>query len=165
MAREVYRPRGDIAPGRYGPRAADLTNLALIEREIKKRRKHVPAREIVRRSGHALQQLMPCWMMSPGAVAQFLPPGQIEFDLLVVDEASQVRPEDSLGSLARAKQVVIVGDSKQMPPSDVFWMQSDPDEEEEDDAAPAEEFESVLDAGALVVVDDARARARVLPLT
>ena len=145
VAREVYRPRGDIAPGRYGPRAADLTNLALIEREIKKRRKHVPAREIVRRSGHALQQLMPCWMMSPGAVAQFLPPGQIEFDLLVVDEASQVRPEDSLGSLARAKQVVIVGDSKQMPPSDVFWMQSDPDEEEEDDAAPAEELESVLD--------------------
>ena len=145
VAREVYRPRGEIAPGRYGPRAADLTNLALIEREVRKRRKHVPARELVRRSGHALQQLMPCWMMSPGAVAQFLPPGQIEFDLLVVDEASQVRPEDSLGSLARAKQVVIVGDSKQMPPSDVFLMQSDRDEEEEDEAAPAEELESVLD--------------------
>lgn len=145
VAREVYRPRGEIASGCPGPRATDLTNLALIEREIKKGQKHVPARELVRRSGHALQQLIPCWMMGPGAVAQFLPPGRIEFDLLVVDEASQVRPEDSLGSLARAKQIVIVGDSKQMPPSDVFSVHAERDEDDEDEASPAEELESILD--------------------
>ena len=145
VAREVYRPRGEIAPGRQVGRAADLTNLALIDREIGKQKRHVPARELVRRSGHALLQLMPCWMMGPGAVAQFLPPGRIEFDVLVIDEASQVRPEDSLGSLARAKQIVIVGDSKQMPPSDVFSVHVERDEDDEDEAAPAEELESVLD--------------------
>ena len=145
VAREVYRPRGEIAPGRQVGRAADLTNLALIDREIGKQKRHVPARELVRRSGHALQQLMPCWMMGPGAVAQFLPAGRIEFDVLVVDEASQVRPEDSLGSLARAKQIVIVGDSKQMPPSDVFSVHVERDEEDEAEAGPAEELESVLD--------------------
>jgi very-short-patch-repair endonuclease len=145
VAREVYRSRGQIAPGRQVGRAADLTNLALIERELKKQRKHIPARELVRRSGLALQQLMPCWMMGPGAVAQFLPAGGIEFDMLVVDEASQVRPEDSLGSLARAKQVVIVGDSKQMPPTDVFSVHAEHDEDDEDETGPAEELESVLD--------------------
>jgi very-short-patch-repair endonuclease len=145
VTREVYRPRGEIAPGRQVGRAADLTNLALIDREIGKQKRHVPARELVRRSGHALQQLMPCWMMGPGAVAQFLPAGRIEFDVLVVDEASQVRPEDALGSLARAKQIVIVGDSKQMPPSDVFSFHGERDEDDEDEAGPAEELESILD--------------------
>ena len=145
VAREVYRSRGQIAPGRQVGRAADLTNLALIDREIRKQKRHVPARELVRRSGRALQQLMPCWMMGPGAVAQFLPAGGIEFDMLVVDEASQVRPEDSLGSLARAKQVVIVGDSKQMPPTDVFSVHAEHDEDDEDETGPAEELESVLD--------------------
>ena len=145
VTREVHRSRGEIAQGRYGPLAGDLTNLALIEREVKKQRKHIPARELVRRSGLALQQLMPCWMMGPGAVAQFLPAGGIEFDMLVLDEASQVRPEDALGSLARAKQVVIVGDSKQMPPTDVFSVHAEHDEDDEDEAGPAEELESVLD--------------------
>jgi len=145
IVHEIYRPLRDIAPGVQVGRAADLTDLALIERELNKKKRHVPARELIRRSGQALRQLMPCWMMGPAAVAQFLPPGQIEFDLLVVDEASQVRPEDALGSLARAKQVVIVGDSKQMPPSDAFSIQIEPDEEREDEAAPAEELESILD--------------------
>jgi very-short-patch-repair endonuclease len=145
VTREVYRSRAQIAPGRQVGRAADLTNLALIDREIRKQKRHVPARELVRRSGRALQQLMPCWMMGPGAVAQFLPAGGIEFDMLVVDEASQVRPEDSLGSLARAKQVVIVGDSKQMPPTDVFSVHAEHDEDDEDETGPAEELESVLD--------------------
>ena len=145
VTREVYRSRREIAPGRQVGRAADLTNLALIDREIGKERGHVPARELVRRSGHALQQLMPCWMMGPGAVAQFLPAGRIEFDVLVIDEASQVRPEDALGSLARAKQIVIVGDSKQMPPTDVFSVHAEHDEDDEDEAGPAEELNSVLD--------------------
>ena len=58
--------------------------------------------------------------MSPISVAQFVPPGSVEFDLLVIDEASQVRPEDALGLVARAKQIVIVGDNKQLPPTSFF---------------------------------------------
>jgi len=53
--------------------------------------------------------------MSPLSVAQFLEPGAVEFDLLVIDEASQVQPVDALGAVARCKQIVVVGDDKQLP--------------------------------------------------
>jgi len=83
-------------------------------------------------------------MMGPGSVAQFLPPELIEFDLLIMDEASQIRSEDALGSLARAKQVVVVGDSNQMPPSDIFTTNLDESDDDDDEAAVAD-MKSVLD--------------------
>ena len=55
--------------------------------------------------------------MSPLSAAQFLPPGSVEFDLLVIDEASQLRPEDALGLVARCRRIVVVGDKKQLPPT------------------------------------------------
>ena len=88
--------------------------------------------------------------MSPISVAQFLPPGLIEFDLLLIDEASQVKPEDALGSIARAKQIVVVGDQKQLPPTTFFDRLTDNapeevgDEGEEITTAKATEMESVL---------------------
>ncbi len=145
VGRAVYRSQFGIDRGGERGRVRDLTDMALIEHELARQRGGIPVRELVRRSGRALQQLMPCWMMGPGAVGQFLPPGQIKFNLLVIDEASQIRPEDSLGSLARADQIVIVGDSKQMPPSDVFSVHAERDEDNEDEVTPVEELESVLD--------------------
>ena len=68
----------------------------------------------------AVQRLKPVFLMSPLSVAQFLPPGRLTFDLLVIDEASQVAPEDSLGIVARAKQIVVVGDHRQLPPTNFF---------------------------------------------
>jgi superfamily I DNA and/or RNA helicase len=58
--------------------------------------------------------------MSPMSCSQYLAPGKIEFDLIVMDEASQIRPEDALGAIIRAKQVVVVGDPKQLPPTAFF---------------------------------------------
>ncbi len=55
--------------------------------------------------------------MSPMSVAQYLQPGEFEFDLVVIDEASQVKPEEALGTLMRASRAVIVGDPKQLPPT------------------------------------------------
>ena len=72
------------------------------------------------RAGQTIQKIKPIFLMSPISVAQFAPPGALEFDLLVIDEASQVRPEDALGVIARAKQVVVVGDVKQLPPTNFF---------------------------------------------
>ena len=66
-------------------------------------------------AGSAVQRLKPIFLMSSLSVAQFLPPVALIFDLLVIDEASQVAPEDALGVVARAKQVVLVGDDKQLP--------------------------------------------------
>jgi Protein of unknown function (DUF4011)/AAA domain len=92
----------------YG-KVRDFTEASLIKREINKKRAHVPIRQLVRRAGNALKALKPCFMMSPMSVAQYLVPGQVEFDVLVIDEASQVRPQDALGAVARAKQMIIVG--------------------------------------------------------
>ena len=79
-----------------------------------------PLREIIFRAGKAIQLMKPCFLMSPLSVAQYLTPNEIEFDLLIIDEASQMYFEEALGSLLRCKQYVIVGDENQLPPSSFF---------------------------------------------
>ncbi len=133
--RSIFRKHGEAPSGQRRGSTKDFTEMSMLHHEMSKQTRHVPVRRLVRQSGSALKYLMPCWMMGPQAVAQFLEPEKVEFDLLIIDEASQVRPEDALGSLARAKQIVIVGDSKQMPPTDVFQALGvhDDDEEVEDE--------------------------------
>ena len=88
--------------------------------------------------------------MSSLSVAQFLPPGRISFNLLVIDEASQVSPEDALGVVARANQIVVVGDDKQLPPTNFFKMVNAGNDYEEEDTEEAlrpdrpSDFESIL---------------------
>ncbi len=77
-------------------------------------------RKLISDHGEDIQKIKPVFMMSPISVAQFLEPGRIRFDLLLIDEASQVRPEDALGAVARSKQMVVVGDDKQLPPTTFF---------------------------------------------
>lgn len=102
-----------------GPKK-DWTGLALIHNEVDKQKGHLRIRDCLQRAGKAVQQLMPCFMMSPLSVAQFLEPGSLKFDLLIIDEASQLRPEEAIGAAARAKQIVVVGDPKQLPPTNFF---------------------------------------------
>lgn len=121
------------------------TDLCLIENECSKIKRHVPIRDLVSRAYGALQALKPVWLMSPTSVAQFVPPGTAEFDLIVVDEASQMTPEMAVGALARAAQVVIVGDPKQLPPTNFFKNRADAvDDDDEDDGLDVES-ESILD--------------------
>ncbi len=94
--------------------------MRVIRGEVAKRRSQIAIRRLFERAGTAIQRIKPVLLMSPISVAQFLPPGVLTFDLLVIDEASQVRPEDALGAIARAKQIVVVGDKKQLPPSSFF---------------------------------------------
>jgi very-short-patch-repair endonuclease/DNA polymerase III delta prime subunit len=96
------------------------TEKALIKNEIIKQARLAPLRSLFQRSGNALQSLHPCWMMSPASVAQFIPSNSIRFDLIIIDEASQMRPEEALGVIARGKQLVVVGDPMQLPPTDFF---------------------------------------------
>ncbi|MBK5964029.1 hypothetical protein CCR95_08000 [Thiocystis minor] len=133
-----------VPPGSTGAKASDFTELALLQRECGKKKRHIPLRQLVQRSGNALVALKPCFMMGPMSVAQYLAPGQIEFDLVVMDEASQMKPQDALGAIARGRQVVIVGDPKQLPPSSFFDRVVDDDEDEETTAI--EESESILDS-------------------
>ncbi|WP_293915387.1 DUF4011 domain-containing protein [Deinococcus sp.] len=80
-------------------------------------------RALMTEAGSAIQQLTPVFMMSPLSVASYLPRGELKFDLVIFDEASQIRPEDGLGAIARGQQVIVVGDEQQLPPSDFFASQ------------------------------------------
>ncbi|HEX7637164.1 MAG TPA: DUF3320 domain-containing protein [Burkholderiaceae bacterium] len=122
--------------------------MKIIRGEIGKKRGHLAIRRLFERAGTAVQRIKPVLLMSPISVAQFLPPGALSFDLLVIDEASQVRPEDALGAIARAAQIVVVGDKKQLPPSSFFdRVLSDGDDERDDDDG-AEAAEADLLGGA-----------------
>ena len=115
---EVARAHWD---GISRPRGEDMGEaVALLKHEMQKKRRHLPLRQLLNRAGHAIQAVKPVFMMSPLSVAQFLRPGGLEFDMLLIDEASQVRPVEALGAAARCRQIVCVGDDKQMPPTQFF---------------------------------------------
>lgn len=146
-ADEVGRAHVDGRPaGSAGP-------VGILDDETRKSRNLKPVRKLMELAGNAVQAFKPVFMMSPLSVAQYLPPGLIRFDILVIDEASQIRPEDALGAIARCDQVVVVGDDKQLPPTNFFnRMINDTDEEEDDDGmpdgvprrAPLKDIESIL---------------------
>jgi very-short-patch-repair endonuclease len=126
-----------IEPGVNRGKPSDFSDLALVRRQIAMQKRHLSLRELFRRAGTAVQALKPCFMMSPMSVAQFLDPAGLRFDLVVMDEASQVRPEDAIGGIARGSQVVIVGDPMQLPPSS-FFEKVDRDEVLDDGSDEAE---------------------------
>ncbi|MBK8770375.1 MAG: DUF4011 domain-containing protein [Rhizobiales bacterium] len=136
--------------GQEMPRGS-MGQMGIIRGEIGRQRGLMPVRKLMARAGSVLQQIKPVMLMSPLSVAQFLPPGSVTFDLLVMDEASQIKPEDALGAIARCRQLAVVGDKKQLPPTSFFdRMMNDEeiDEDEEDSAAAvlpsAIEMESIL---------------------
>ena len=133
-----------ITAGRSYGRRSEYTELSLLNHEVELTRPRTPLRDVVHRAGSALQSLKPVWMMSPTSVAQFIRPGELQFDLLIVDEASQMRPEFSISCLLRADQFVVVGDANQLPPSDHFQVASSHDEED-DGVGVDDNTESILD--------------------
>lgn len=130
-----------------GPRGT-WTEGALIDNELSKKKRHIPIRDLTKRAGRALQAMKPVWMMSPSSVAQYVQPGTVTFDLIVIDEASQMRPEYAVSSILRGRQLVVVGDSRQLPPTDFFQttltgMGAGDDGDDED--ALTVDTESILD--------------------
>lgn len=108
--------------------------MGVLLREFQKKTRHMPIRKLMTKAGHVIQALKPVMMMSPLSIANFIEPGQLSFDLVVFDEASQVRPVEAFGALMRSRQAVVVGDSQQMPPTSFFDKAIDAsDIEEEDD--------------------------------
>jgi very-short-patch-repair endonuclease len=106
--------------GIRSPRTREMTELALLAQCINMQKRHPAIRDVTARAGKALQALKPCFMMGPLSVAQYLAPGALNFDLVIMDEASQIRPEDAIGAVARGGQLVVVGDDKQLPPTSFF---------------------------------------------
>ena len=78
------------------------------------------------------------------SIASFLPPSSVHFDLVIFDEASQVKPVDALGAILRGKQLVVVGDSKQMPPTRFFDSLGGGSDDLDDDDNRLADLESIL---------------------
>jgi very-short-patch-repair endonuclease len=114
---------------------------ALLNRELNKKSRHQPLRKIFAGMPTLMARIKPCLLMSPLSVAQHLDTEFPPFDLVVFDEASQIPVWDAIGAIARARQAIIVGDPKQLPPTS-FFSRADDDEEIID--AP-EDLESILD--------------------
>ena len=106
----------------------------------------MPIRQLLSAAGGLVQRIKPCFMMSPLSVAQFCDPKMIQFDVIVFDEASQIRPEDALGALLRAKQAVVIGDTRQLPPTRFFdgIVESTGEEDENDFTTSIVDVESIL---------------------
>ena len=133
----------NIVPAGTNGRVSEKTEMRLIQNEIRKQKRHLPIRQTLKRASKAIRALKPCYMMSPLSVSQFIDPMQEPFDLMIMDEASQIFPEDSLGAIARAKQVVVVGDPNQLPPTNFF--SSSMKEDDIQDETVVTSAESILD--------------------
>lgn len=92
--------------------------VAELLREIQKSENPRSLREIIVQYADLLQEIMPCFMMSPMSVSTYLDPEKMRFDTVIFDEASQLLPQECFGAIYRSSQVIIVGDSQQMPPRD-----------------------------------------------
>ena len=125
---------------------------ALVRKEAAKKRRHLSVRQLLSRAPNVLSALRPCWTMSPILAAELIPADLKLFDVVIFDEASQIPPAEAIGSLARAPQAVIAGDSRQLPPTSFFGRSAGDEEEEvEDDLSLTSDIESLLDAtGALL---------------
>ncbi len=120
--------------------------VSILIREGHKKRKQKAVRILMKEICELIQQLKPCFLMSPLSVSTYLDFEKCKFDVVIFDEASQIFPWDAVGAIARAKQVIVVGDSKQMPPTNFFTSGIiDDDIEEDDDYDDSMDFESILD--------------------
>jgi AAA domain len=121
---------------------------ALIRDQAARKRKHLSLRQLFSAAPDVMTALKPCWAMSPLVVSQLLPSDKQYFDVVVFDEASQVKPADAIPAILRGKRVVVAGDERQLPPTD-FSTGANPDIE----TPPELEGRIVLDAGYESILD------------
>ncbi|MBE6515626.1 MAG: DUF3320 domain-containing protein [Methanocorpusculum parvum] len=125
--------------------ASRESEMGVLTGEFNRKRGHMSIRSLMTKSGSLIQKIKPCFMMSPLSVAQYLDPRSVMFDIIIFDEASQVKPEDALGALMRGRQLVVMGDSRQLPPTTFFdQIGGEESDEEEESTAGITDMESLL---------------------
>jgi len=131
-----------------------VDEISTLKRELGKQRRIMPIRKLFREISNLLLTLKPCLMMSPLSVSLFLEAETYQFDTVIFDEASQVCTENAIGAIYRGKQVIIAGDSKQLPPTNFFSASTssdgDFDTDDEDEYDDTDAYESVLDEASLL---------------
>jgi very-short-patch-repair endonuclease/DNA polymerase III delta prime subunit len=140
LSRRLHASRPQLSGG-----ASPNSEAGILLGEIHRKRGHMAIRKLLTKAGGLIQRIKPCFLMSPLSIAQFLDPRNAAFDLIVFDEASQVRPEDALGAFLRGTQIVVMGDDKQLPPTSFFdHLAADDDANEENESAAMTDVESIL---------------------
>ena len=107
----------DVLQRRTFDAASGMGQVGELHRELAKQRRGLSVRALLARYGELITAVMPCMLVSPDSLARFFPPRAGQFDIVVFDEASQIRVADAVGAMGRGRSVVVVGDSKQMPPT------------------------------------------------
>lgn len=139
----VFAKLASNLPRRRSGPCPEGTELGILKRECEKRARHKPVRLLLEQIPSLTAVLKPCFLMSPLSVAQYLPPDSAQFDMIIFDEASQIPVWDAIGVIARGKQLIVVGDPKQMPPTNFFQKgESDNNDSISDEI---EDMESILD--------------------
>jgi hypothetical protein len=135
-----------VPAGERGAKVSSYSEGALLNHELGKKSRHIAIRRLVERAGRSMKAYKPCFMMSPMAVAKYIPPGELEFDLVVMDEASQVKQEYALSCFARGKTIVVVGDPKQLPPTNFFEKTTSDGDGDKEEMSVIQDSESILEA-------------------
>jgi very-short-patch-repair endonuclease len=117
------------------------SELGLLRHQMELQRPSQSIRDMISKIPQSFSKLAPCMLMSPLSIAQYFPPNQALFDVVIFDEASQITTWDAVGAIARARQTIIVGDPKQLPPTNFFGR----NEDEEEIADHEKDLESILD--------------------
>lgn len=141
IAEELHETRPSLSST-----ASPRSELGVLKSEFSRKRGHMPIRKLLSICGGIIQTIKPCFMMSPLSIAQYLDPYSVKnlrFDYVIFDEASQVKPEDALGALLRARCAVIMGDTRQLPPTTFFDIMMDVESDDYDLAVLAD-MESIL---------------------
>ena len=145
LAGRVVAARAAQRVPQFSSKASDTSEVGILRREMRKKRAHMPLRKLFRSLPDLLPRLKPCLLMSPLSVAQYLDPKHFHADVVIFDEASQIPVWDAIGALARGAGAVVVGDSKQLPPTSFFSKSTDSDEDDEASDLAVQEVESILD--------------------
>jgi len=150
ITREIIRSRliNNLPQIEYFTNGFD--EIGILKREINKQRRIMPVRKLFREIPNLLLTLKPCLMMSPLSVSLFLEADTYLFDTVIFDEASQVCTENAIGAIFRGKQVIIAGDSKQLPPTNFFTASTSDIEYDDDEIDDSNTYESILDEAALL---------------
>ncbi len=120
--------------------ATQNSEVGILQRNIRNNARGISIRRLFDLIPSLLPRMCPCMLMSPISVAQYIDVDADKFDLIVFDEASQMPTYEAVGAIARGKNVVIVGDPKQMPPTNFFSVNST-----DEDNIEMEDLESILD--------------------
>ena len=114
-------------------------SIAILKKAIKGKGRNKPIRKLFSEIQDLLPNIAPCMLMNPISVAQYIDISFPKFDLVIFDEASQIPTSEAVGAIARGVDTIVVGDSKQMPPTN-FFANNVTSAEDED----AEDMESLL---------------------